>query len=254
MKAGSTLRFRVTDAIRGIESSTWSLVGSKNTGDLFFSGREFMGDLKLSLHESGVTRMAWTAQRADRRVEPGEDRVLSRWTSVAELPDGWAYVLRVSIPDSALSPILPPVPGRPRKTIVTLPPAGPGRTVEVRVIAGKPGCGGIRLEGDLEEVGRMVLGDGTKILVSAWSHATTEAAESRDVAEHSKKRLGHRAAQRPSPRAFGWGTDDDFHIAVLIDVGDPRPPEERPAIIPPYDGPSLIEVHEMPAAESPPDR
>lgn len=134
MKPGSTLRFRVEDPTLGIESSTWSVIGSKRTGDLYFSRRNFMSDLKLSLHESGITRMAWTAAAADSRVEPGADRVMSRWTSVQSLPDGWAYVLRLSIPDCALSPILPPLPGRPSKPTVTLPPAGPGRTMEVRVL------------------------------------------------------------------------------------------------------------------------
>ncbi len=96
MKAGSTLRFRVEDRVRGVESSTWNLVGSKKTGDLYFSGREIMGDLKLSLHESGITRMAWTAVGATTRVADGADRVLSRWTSVDTLPNGWALG-RVSI-------------------------------------------------------------------------------------------------------------------------------------------------------------
>jgi hypothetical protein len=57
MKAGSTLRFRVEDRERGIESATWGLVGSKKTGDLYFSGREITSDLKTSLHVFGITRM-----------------------------------------------------------------------------------------------------------------------------------------------------------------------------------------------------
>ena len=81
------------------------------------------------------------------------------------------------MPDSALSPILPPLPERPASSPLTLPAAGPGRTVEIRVLLGKPGCGGMRLEGELEEVGRMGLGDGSKVLVTAWSHPTTEATE-----------------------------------------------------------------------------
>lgn len=50
---------------------------------LYVSGREIMGDLKLSLHESGISRMAWTAAAAGDRVAPDADRVLSRWTTVA---------------------------------------------------------------------------------------------------------------------------------------------------------------------------
>jgi hypothetical protein len=123
MKAGSTLRVRVEDLTRGIESSTWSLVGARKSGDLYFAGRGIMGDLKLSLHECGITRMAWTEAVAGSRIAPDADRALSRWTAVESLPNGWALVLRLSIPDSALSPILPPLPERPSKPTVTLPAA-----------------------------------------------------------------------------------------------------------------------------------
>jgi len=245
MKAGSTLRFRVEDRVRGVESSTWNIVGSKKTEDLYFSGREIMGDLKLSPHESGITRMAWTAVGASTRVADGADRVLSRWTSVETLPNSGAVVLRVSMPDSALSPILPPLPERPAKPTVTLPAAGPGRTVEIRVLLGKPGCGGMRLEGELEEVGRMGLGDGSKVLVTAWSHPTTEATEAQlnDVRVHA---LAEGAAERPVPRAFAWGYDNDSGIAFVLDAGDPRAPEHRPAAIPRYDGPALVVDRDVP--------
>jgi len=225
MKAGSTLRFRVEDPMRGIESSTWSIVGSKKSGDLYVSGREIMGDLKLSLHESGITRMAWTAAAAASRVAPDADRVFSRWTGVDSLPNGWALVLRLSIPDSALSPILPSLPERPRKPTVTLPAAGPGRTVEVRVLLAKPGAGGIRLEGELEEVGRMMLGDGTKVFVTAWSYPTTPATEAQ-LSEVRAHALAEGAAERPVPRAFAWGHDNDSSIPFVLDAGDPRPPEQ----------------------------
>jgi hypothetical protein len=244
MKAGSTLRFRVEDPTRGIESSTWSLVGSKKSGDLYFGGREIMGDLKLSLHGSGITRMAWTEAVAGSRVAPDADRVLSRWTAVESLPNGWVLALRLSIPDSALSPILPPLPEGPSKPTVTLPAAGPGRTVEVRVLLGRPGCGDIRLEGELEEVGRMVLGDGTKVFVTAWSHPATAATEAQ-LSKVRARALAEGAAERPTPRAFGWGYEDGSDIPFVLDAGDPRPQEDRPTVIPRYDGPSSVVVGEV---------
>ena len=249
IKAGSTLRFRIEDPSRGIESSTWSIVGSKKSGDLYFSSREIMRDLKLSLHGSGITRMAWTAAAADSRVAPGADRVLSRWSATDCLPNGWALVLRLSIPDSALSPILPPLPERPRRPTVTLPAAGPGRTIEVRVLLGEPGCGGIRLDGGLEEVGRMVLGDGTKVFVTAWSHPTTDATEAQ-LSEVRAYALAEGAAERPVPRAFAWGQDNDSGVPFVLDAGDPRPPEDRPPVIPRYDGPSMVFVCEVPPKPS----
>lgn len=110
----------------------------------------------------------------------------------------------LSIPDSALSPILPPLPERPRKPTVTLPAAGSGRTVEVRVLLAKPGAGGIRLGGELEEVGRMMLGDGTKVFVTAWSHPTTPATEAQ-LSEIRAHALAEGAAERPVPPGIRLG-------------------------------------------------
>jgi hypothetical protein len=246
LKAGSTLRFRVEDVTRGVESSTWSVVGSKKSGDLYFSGREIMGDLKISLHKSGITRMAWTTAAASSRVAADTDRVLSRWTATDSFPGGWALALRLSIPDSALSQILPPLPERPAKPTVTLPAAGPGRTIEVRVLLGEPGCGGIRLEGEVEEVGRMVLGDGTKVWVTAWSHPTTADVEEQLVQVRTRA-LAEGASERPVPRAFAWGHDNDSGIPFVLDAGDPRPIETRRPIVPRYDGSADVFVWEVPA-------
>ncbi len=247
-KPGGTLRFRVEDRTRGIESSTWSLVGSRKSGDLYFSGREIMGDLKLSMHESGITRMAWTTIAAASRVATETDRVISRWTASHPLPAGWALVLRLSIPDSSLSEILPPIPERPTKPTVTLPAAGAGRTIEVRVLLGEPGCGGLRLEGEFVEVGRMTLGDGTLVWVTAWSYPTTPDAEEQLVSVRARA-ISDGASERPVPRVFAWGTDNDMGIPFVLDAGDPRPPEARPPVIPRYDGPPDVVVRTM-SAES----
>lgn len=251
MAPGSTLRFRVEDRTRGVESSTWSVVRSKKSGDLYLSGREIVGDLKISLHKSGITRMAWTAAAASSHVVGGTDRVISRWTARHPLPQGWALVIRLSIPDSALSEILPPLPERPTKPTVTLPAAGPGRTIEVRVLLGEPASGGLRLEGEFVEVGRMTLGDGSLAWVTAWSHPTTPEAEEMLVNVRTRA-MAEGASERPVPGAFAWGTDNDSGTPFMLDAGDPRPVEARPPIIPRYDGPAGVVVRKMPAeGESP---
>ena len=243
MRPGSTLRFRVEDAQRGVESSTWSLVGAKRSGDLYFAGREIMGDVKLSLHESGIKRMAWTEPTAEARLEPGADRASSsRWTDVEALGSGWSVVLRVDIPDSALSRILPPL--RPRKATVTIPAAGPGRGVHVRVLLGEPDCGDLRLEGKALEVGRMVLGDGSKVWVTAWDHETTPDAEAR-LSDVRARAVADGALDRPVPRAWAWGRDNDSGIPFVLDAGDPRPVDAIPEDIPRYDGPPEVVVVEI---------
>lgn len=249
MKPGSTLRFRVEDPQRGVESSTWSLVGAKKKGDLYFGGREIMAELKLSLHESGITRMAWTSAAATGRLEPGADRLLSRWTDVEDLGNGWSLVLLLTIPDSSLSQILPPLPEQPPKATVTLPAAGPGRTVQVRVLLGTPDSEGLQLNGEKLEVGRMVLGDGSKVWVTAWYHETTAEAEAQLVDVRARF-MADGAGDRPVPRAWAWGHDNDSGIPIMLDAGDPRPADAIPAVIPRYDGPPDVYVREIEADDS----
>jgi hypothetical protein len=201
-----------------VESVTWSLVSSRNSGDLYLGAREVMRDLKVSLHESGITRMAWTSAAAEARVVPGADRVIARWDASDPLPNGWRVSLRLTIP---------------------------GRVVDVRMLLGDPGCGGIRVEGDIEEVGRMLLGDGTKVPVVAWSCAMSAGVE-QQLAKVRALACAE-ASDRPVPRASAWarGTEDGTGIPYVLDAGDPRPPEDRPTIIPGYDGPPEVCVGEL---------
>lgn len=252
MKPGSTLRFRLEDTARGIESSTWSLVGAKRTGDLYFAGRGFMGDLKLSLHASGISRMAWTAAAASQRVGSLEDRAMSRWTIAKPVGAGWALGLRLAIPDAALSSILPPLPSSSKPT-VTLPAPGPGYVVHVSVMIGRPGAGSLRIEGEVEEIGRLLLGDGTRVLVIAWRHSSNEDIEAQ-LRSIRAEAQANRADERPIPRAFGWGTDASG-VPFVMDAGDPRDGQDQGADIPYFDGPPSVHVAEMPpAARRPPPR
>ena len=95
----------------------------------------------------------------------------------------------------------------------------------------------------------MILGDGTNVFVTAWSHPTTAATEAQltEVRAHA---LAEGAAERPVPRAFAWGYDNDSGIPFVLDAGDPRPPEDRPLVIPRYDGPSMVVVREVPPKPS----
>jgi hypothetical protein len=136
---GSTIRFRIYDAVRALESSTWSLVGSKKAGDLYFSGRQIMSDLKVSLHQSGVNRMAWTGPAASSRLAPGEDRAVTRWSGTESLRAGWAMGLRLVILDSALALTLVPLPSKRFRSVIVLPAPGPGMQVVVTVLVGRPG-------------------------------------------------------------------------------------------------------------------
>ncbi len=94
------------------------------------------------------------------------------------------------------------------------------------------------------EVGRMVLGDGSKVLVTAWDHEMTAEAEAQLVDVRARV-VADGALDRPVPRAWAWGWDNDTAIPWVLDAGDPRPPEAIPADIPRYDGPPNVVVCEI---------
>ena len=91
----------------------------------------------------------------------------------------------------------------------------------------------------------MILGDGTKVLVTAWSHPTTVEIEGQ-LSEVKAHAMAEGASERPVPRVFAWGYDNDSGIPFVLDAGDPRPPATRPPAIPRYDGPPNVVVRAVP--------
>jgi hypothetical protein len=64
----------------GPRSAVWRLWVGKGTSDVYIAARAHGGDYKVSLHESGVWRFAFTDVYRRRRSSSGaEDRVIERW-------------------------------------------------------------------------------------------------------------------------------------------------------------------------------
>lgn len=221
LPAGSTLRFRVTDDERRVQSATWNVVGSRNSGDLYFGGREFIGEFKLSAHASGITRMGWTRPAATARLEPGAERALSRWEHDGEVSPGWRVAFRLTIPDSELTSPAPPAARTRARPILELPSAGRGRAVIVRALLGTPHSGPLTVDGELEEVGRMMLGDGSKVWVLAFSAPVGP--DLQEMIDRAKQAVLAQAESRAAPRAFAWGEENETGVPSIIDLGDPRP-------------------------------
>lgn len=237
---GRTLRFRVQDGSGTSESSTWNVVTIKKTGDVYVGSRDVMAELKLSLHESGIFRMAWTTEEAPQRVANGADRMIEAWSLPEERAPGWRLVLRIDFPTSALSPILPPL--RPRKKTETIPAAGLGQVCVVRIFVAEQGAPDVTFDGDPAGiVGEMQLGDGRKLVVIAWHHNTSAEIEELVKQIHAQAvALGEDV--RPTPRCFGWGSDPESGAPYLIDAGDPRPASARTAPEAAYDGKAAVTV------------
>jgi hypothetical protein len=85
-QGGRTVRFAVGDP-SGLSSNSW-VVSTSKTGDIYIAGRDNFRESKVSLHRSGVWRLAQTERTALLRpdlVPAGTDRVVDKW----EPPPEW---------------------------------------------------------------------------------------------------------------------------------------------------------------------
>jgi hypothetical protein len=72
-------RFAVGSA-EGPRSAVWYLWTGKGTSDVYIAARALIGNLKVSLHESGVWRIAFTEEHKEGQASTHDkDRVIERW-------------------------------------------------------------------------------------------------------------------------------------------------------------------------------
>jgi hypothetical protein len=61
-RPGGSIRWAIGSR-DGARSQSWSIFGNPNHSDIYIGPRTQTGVIKLSLHKSGIWRMAWTEVR-----------------------------------------------------------------------------------------------------------------------------------------------------------------------------------------------
>jgi hypothetical protein len=94
----NTIRFAVgsPDEYR---SAIWRLWVQGN--DVYLAARVLTGFIKISLHRSGIWRLAWTDQSGI-RTQGSSDRVEARWQRPQEFRQGWTQGPAVIVPNSGI--------------------------------------------------------------------------------------------------------------------------------------------------------
>jgi hypothetical protein len=95
--------------------------------DVYIAARSIAGTMKVSLHESGVWRMAFTTQHVEQGstfVAPTADRLMERWQRPPEYEPGWTAAFEIIVPHSELGPA--PQPARPEPRVFWHPDPGAG--------------------------------------------------------------------------------------------------------------------------------
>ena len=75
--------------------------GARNADDIYIGARQPLGDVKISLHKSGIWRLAHTKEAAERLNLGVADRLLRRWNPPAPVALGWTHSATIEIPTLA---------------------------------------------------------------------------------------------------------------------------------------------------------
>jgi hypothetical protein len=134
-----TARFAVGDP-EGARSAVWRMWTSRTKSDVYVSAWALTSVLKVSLHESGNWRHAFTDTRGMVHVAPGQDRAMSRWERPPEFVSGVTRAFEIIIPASEVTK--PPYlewdqdfrPEYADKDIVWLPPPPEGYATHFVVV------------------------------------------------------------------------------------------------------------------------
>lgn len=97
----------------GPQSAVWEVFTGGKKSDVYVANRHVASQLKVSLHESGVWRLAYTAEYAatlKARGEGSEDRLQARWQRPPEARPGWTHAISVVVPVAELWKPEPPLP------------------------------------------------------------------------------------------------------------------------------------------------
>jgi hypothetical protein len=126
----TNFRFAVGNSLRGF-SSVWTAFG--NASDYYIGCRPSMGSIKISLHASGICRIALTDKQYSELEKEGlkqpADRALVKWRRAKTPPIGAVHVASVIFPTDDLSLTEEPI-SKHKKPLIIFDAAPPGRAVE----------------------------------------------------------------------------------------------------------------------------
>jgi hypothetical protein len=135
------LRVIVGDEAGGPRSQLWRVWTGDRTSDVYVGARPIAGDIRVSLHESGRWRLAFTAthqKRPEALIGPDEDRARSKWARPAEFAPGLTRAFAIEIPSTELRAPTRPDPLRKPALWIPAPPHGTQWEIDLFLTRGVP--------------------------------------------------------------------------------------------------------------------
>jgi hypothetical protein len=163
MSHEGVLRFAVGTPSR-LRSSVWRLWVYRS--EAYLAGRYMGSWLKLSLHSSGIWRLAW-AEELER--EEAGDRVLKRWQRPPDYSEGWAKGPSIAVPAPLFPDLLDSADGQNLRDVIWVPEPNPDTSVFLTILIGRSGVGWEAQErGDQHVVGVLPIQSGETVGV-VWT-------------------------------------------------------------------------------------
>lgn len=218
-RPGGSIRWAIGSR-DGARSQSWSIFGNPNHADVYIGPRTQTGMIKLSLHKSGIWRMAWTEEGAVAiGLAEGEDRVLSRWDRTPELAPGWRHAVSVHMSRASLVTNL----DEPRLgKVAFFPPPDEGDMVRFMLLLAEPGGAELKVN-DALDVGALDLPNGGMVVVIMDYQPMDQNNIDSMSALRAQMLAAVTAAGARGNRPFAWGRLTSGAV-LLTDPGSIEPP------------------------------
>jgi hypothetical protein len=203
----------------GRRSLTWQVFGSRNSDDLYVYARGMMGEQKLSLHQSGVWRFAFTKPFATKNLPPEQDSLIQRYHETVPFTEGWRQGAVIRTPTHTLGGPFDEPPTSDGRPILLVPTPEPPKHLQYIVLLGDADTATTTLN-DVFDVGRMTLRSGKRVWIVA------QAWEMNDSTLAAIAKLRATAAKIPGGRV-GIASGDADGVPLFLDVRglDPNKPD-----------------------------
>jgi hypothetical protein len=206
-------------------SAVWNLVTNGN--DVYLFGRQMGRYLKISLHASGVWRLAWTAE--SQTETETSDRLIHRWRRPPQFRPGWARGPSVVVPWTPIGRHFPAVDAPKGKPVHWMPAPAPWHKVVFAVLFAasdipEPAWESIREPGD-RSLGRLFLRDGESVYVAVHRAPLepSEKAEAKKLAGELRIHLTPEASpeniQGASAMLFFYSKEDGSPTIMNASLG-----------------------------------
>ena len=200
----------------GPRSLTWQVIGSRNSDDVYVGARGMMQDMKLSLHQSGVWRWAFTRPAAEKHLPPGADSLVIRYQETVPFTDGWRHGAVIRTPSDTFGPAFDEPRASDKQPIRFFAAPDPPVHLQYHVLLGDADAPTTTLN-DARDVGRVTLKSGRRvwIVLTDWPM--------NDVTQQAITEARERAAADPRARA-GIASGDADGAPLLLDLCALGPP------------------------------